>query len=140
MDPSTPTLPEALAHCRRMRAEMIAALDRQFGPQEWHDCADSRETCSYDASGREAVGLVSRQFEGTYPPPAWRSVGDLVAQIGRRYGFTDVRVLTEQPGRFDLAGGDNAGGIWRLSMAVNTVLMVRTPMAAPAREHVPSGS
>lgn len=138
MDTSTMTLPDALAHCGRMRQEMITALEAAYGPREWRESAHSRQTHSYDSDGREAVGLVNLQFDGTYPPNEWRVVGDLVAQIGRRYGFTDVRVLSEQPGRFDLAGGDEAGGIWRLSMAVNTVLMVRTPMVAPAGERVGS--
>lgn len=136
MDTSTMTLPDALAHCERMRREMITALDHQYGARDWHRAARSGATHSYDADGREAIGLVTVQFEGTYPPEEWRAVGDLVAQVGRRYGFTDVRVLTEQEGRFDLAGGDDAGGIWRLTMAVDTVLMVRTPMVAPVGTRV----
>ncbi len=131
MDTAMTTLPGALGHCERMRREMITALDQVYGPREWHLAPRSGETRRYDSDGREAVGLVTMRFEGTYPPTAWRAVGDLVARIGRRYGFTDVRVLTEQPGRFDLAGGDDAGGIWRLSMAVDTMLTVRTSMVAP---------
>lgn len=124
----TGPMEDALVRMKRMRAEMMQALDKELGPQAWAPAANERGVSSAGCNdgASDTVTLLSYTFPSTYPAARWQDAAAIVERVGRHYGFDVVHRTVDRPGNLDLTGLAPDGGTYTFSMASATVLSVQT--------------
>lgn len=125
-----PSMEEILTRYDEMRLKMFARLNAELGTQSWvntHDEGIGRAGCpeSEDPTD-ESADLPLYSFDGTYPKSDWKRAVEIVQEVGREYGFTDIRSMASQSDNLDVYGEDGYGGSYDFGMSKNTVLTIIT--------------
>lgn len=126
-----PSMEEVLDRYDAMRRAMVDALDTELGGITWYpdpESGISGASCSEPGAPTDAqdVQLVSLYADGTYDPAQWQRSIQIVQDVGRAYGFTEVGTVVDQPDDLEVYGEDEYGARYRFGMAVNSVLALRT--------------
>jgi len=121
-------LEDAIARMKRMRTEMIDALDHELGRQRWAPAAnqDGADIAGCNDGVSQTVGLRTYTFSATYPAQQWHRAAAIVERIGRKYGFGAVNRTVDKPGNLDMTGAAPDGGSYNFAMAQATILSVST--------------
>lgn len=127
-----PSMEHMLKHYRDFQKTLFDELSARFGHRDWKPIPGSpgelRSACegAEADSGGETVALPSMTFAGSYPAGDDPAIMKLVRQVGKRFGFTHVSVISDEPGNLDFRGFDKYGGNYEYGNGSNTIFGIIT--------------
>jgi Lipoprotein confined to pathogenic Mycobacterium len=131
-----PSIEETVRTYQEMIGRMQRQLDATLGPHTWRlrgdmggaGCAD------FPGSGGSTRSLADSYFEGNLPDADWARAVEVIAGVGREYGFGDPVTVVNRPSDHEITAQDAYGGTYVFGTAVNTILTGRTGCHLPQAE------
>ena len=127
-----PPMEDVLDRYDAMQRDMVAGLAAELPGLEWRANDDGmgmvRSGCGDDGASPtgEKVSMLKHAADGTPARQDWDRAVEIVEEIGRGYGFTDLTPVVDRDEDRIVIGEDGFGGRYRFGMAVNTILSVTT--------------
>lgn len=124
-----PSMEAVLADYEAMRVEMIEALRSELGERQWNVSANSPTFTTSGCDGSdvgETAFLENLSMRGSWDAGDLDRVAQIVQDIGREHGFTEIVTVIDKPGDIKFGAYDLFGGQYSFISAKNTVLSLIT--------------
>lgn len=126
-----PSLEEILVQYEAMHEDIFTSLEAELGPREWAPVSlHNRAYCEEDEAGERAFMRI-QGFDGVYDTADWQRSVEIVTEVARQHGFTEVRTIIDRPDNIEITGQDQYGGTFLYAMAVNTMFSIDTGCHLP---------
>lgn len=144
MDPraelaSRPSSEEVVARYEEMQQRIRDRIDAEIGPFGWYRVRDtSFSTCGFDFPhdlGGQTVGIGPWGFDSGIPDADWPRAQQAITEITAEYGFTELGVQINAPGRHKTTGADPVlGAYYEFGTEINTTMQITTGCHRPATD------
>jgi Lipoprotein confined to pathogenic Mycobacterium len=131
-----PSIEQTVHTYQEMIGQMRRELDAAFGPRTWETRGElgGAGCTDFPGAGGKTRSLADSYFEGNLPDAGWTRAVEIVAGVGRKYGFGDPVTVVDRPSDHEVTAQDAYGGTYVFGTAANTILTGRTGCHLPAAE------